>query len=362
MNAFRNEARIALAVARKDALSELRGRHATVSTLFFAAIVLLLFGFALGPDAARLAAAAPGLLWLAVVFAGLLAVSRLHLLETDDGALEQLALYPVSRRAIYAGKALGGFGVMLLLGVVVLVGGGVLFAWTSAARGRLLLATVVLGALGVAAVGTFYAGITVRLRAREVMLPLLDAAGAGAAAAGRGEGNRCRAGRRPVRRARRVAPAAARVRRPDAGRRRGDLRLPAGGRMKTRILGLVALLAVAVAMFVALFVVPADLNQGDAQRIMYPHVASAWLAYLSFGVTALAGIGWLWKRDLRFDAIAVAGAEIGCMFTAFAIWGGMMWGRPIWGVFWQWEDPQAHDDRAPAGALRRLPAAAPADR
>ena len=110
--------------------------------------------------------------------------------------------------------------------------------------------------------------------------------------------------------------------------------------MKTRVLGLAALLAVAIATVVALGVVPADLNQGDAQRIMYPHVASAWIAYLSFGVTALAGIGWLWKRDLRLDSVAVAGAEIGVMFTAFAIWGGMMWGRPVWGVFWQWEDPR----------------------
>ena len=67
---LRRGTRIAIAVARKDALAELRGRNATVSTLFFAAVVLLLFGFALGPDAARLAAAAPGLLWLAVVFAG----------------------------------------------------------------------------------------------------------------------------------------------------------------------------------------------------------------------------------------------------------------------------------------------------
>jgi heme exporter protein B len=173
MNALRAEARVALAIARKDALSELRGRHATVSTLFFAAIVLLLFGFALGPDAARLAAAAPGLLWLAVVFAGLLAVSRLHLLETDDGALEQLALYPVSRRAIYAGKALGGLAVMLLLGLLVLGAVGILFAVDIGAAWPALLLTVILGALGIAAVGTFYAGITVRLRAREVMLPLL---------------------------------------------------------------------------------------------------------------------------------------------------------------------------------------------
>ena len=115
---------VAMAVARKDALAELRGRHATVSTLFFAAVVLLLFGFALGPDSARLAAAAPGLLWLAVVFAGILAVGRLHQLETDDGALEQLAAYPVDRRALYAGKALGGFAVMLVLGLVLLRRGG----------------------------------------------------------------------------------------------------------------------------------------------------------------------------------------------------------------------------------------------
>jgi len=110
--------------------------------------------------------------------------------------------------------------------------------------------------------------------------------------------------------------------------------------MAMRILGIVAVSAVAAATAFGLFGVPADLNQGDAQRIMYPHVASAWLAYLSFGVTALAGIGWLWRRDLRFDAAALAGAEIGVMFTAFAIWGGAMWGRPVWGVFWQWEDPR----------------------
>ncbi len=110
--------------------------------------------------------------------------------------------------------------------------------------------------------------------------------------------------------------------------------------MKTRILGVVAVLAVAAASLDALFVVPADLNQGEAQRIMYVHVPSAWLAYLSFGVTALAGIGYLWKRDLRFDHTALAAAEIGVMYTAFAIWGGMMWGRPVWGVFWQWEDPR----------------------
>jgi heme exporter protein B len=173
MTSLRREATIALAIARKDALAELRGRHAVVGTLFFAAVVLLLFGFALGPDATRLAVAAPGLLWLAIVFSGLLAVNRLHLLESDDGALDQLALYPVPRRAIFAGKALGGLAVMLGLGLVILGAVGILFAVDVVGSWLPLLATVVLGAVGIAAVGTFYAGLTVRLRAREVMLPLL---------------------------------------------------------------------------------------------------------------------------------------------------------------------------------------------
>jgi heme exporter protein B len=173
VTALRADARVAWAIARKDALAELRGRSALVSTLFFAGLVLLLFGFALGPDSRRLAEAAPGLLWLAIVFAGLLAVGRLHLLETDDAALEQLTLYPVERRAIYLGKALAGFAAMALLGGLLLPAVAILYGLDLSAAWPALALTVVLGALGFAAVGTFYAALTVRLRAREVMLPLL---------------------------------------------------------------------------------------------------------------------------------------------------------------------------------------------
>jgi len=108
----------------------------------------------------------------------------------------------------------------------------------------------------------------------------------------------------------------------------------------TRVLGIGALVAVAGATAFALFGVPADLNQGEAQRIMYIHVASAWLAYLSFAVTAAASVWWLVRRDPRADAVALAGAEVGVLFTAATIWAGMMWGRPVWGTYWQWEDPR----------------------
>ena len=173
MNAVRDDLSIAWAIARKDALSELRGRQAAGSTLFFAALVLLLFGFALGPDTRRLSEAAPGLLWLAIVFGGLLTVARLHQIETDDGALDELARYPVERRAIYLCKAIAGLGAMLVLGGLLLPVVAILYGIDLLAAGPALLLTLVLGAIGFAAVGTFYAGVTVRMRAREVMLPLL---------------------------------------------------------------------------------------------------------------------------------------------------------------------------------------------
>jgi heme exporter protein B len=170
---MRADLAMAWAIARKDALSELRGRQATGSTLFFAALVLLLFGFALGPDSRRLYEAAPGLLWLAVVFGGLLTVARLHQVETEDGALDELARYPVERRAIYLGKAIAGLLAMLVLGGVLLPVVAILYGIDLLSAAPALLLTVVLGAIGFAAVGTFYAGVTVRMRAREVMLPLL---------------------------------------------------------------------------------------------------------------------------------------------------------------------------------------------
>lgn len=170
---MRSDLAMAWAIARKDALSELRGRQAAVSTLFFAALVLLLFGFALGPDSRRLADAAPGLLWLAIVFGGMLTVARLHQVETDDAALDELARYPIERRAIYAGKAIAGLLAMLVLGGVLLPVVAILYDIDLLPSAPVLVLTVVLGAIGFAAVGTFYAGVTVRMRAREVMLPLL---------------------------------------------------------------------------------------------------------------------------------------------------------------------------------------------
>jgi heme exporter protein C len=101
--------------------------------------------------------------------------------------------------------------------------------------------------------------------------------------------------------------------------------------------GLVVMLICGVAVAVGLVGVPADRLQGDAQRIMYVHVPAAWLAYLAFLVTLIGSVGYLLTRDLRFDRIAAASAEIGLLLTGAAIASGALWGKVTWGIWWDWD-------------------------
>ncbi len=173
MTEVTSDVRVIIAVAGKDWRGELRSRQLPIGAAFFGAVTLFVFGFALGPDRAALAQAAPGLLWLALILAGMLVVSRLQQLETDDGAGEQLALYPASRGAIYLGKVTAALPFLLLLGAVLLPATAVLYSVVIGPALPALVATIVLGSFGFAAVGTFYAGLTARMRAREILLPLL---------------------------------------------------------------------------------------------------------------------------------------------------------------------------------------------
>jgi heme exporter protein C len=81
-----------------------------------------------------------------------------------------------------------------------------------------------------------------------------------------------------------------------------------------------------------------DAFQGEYVRIMYMHVPGAWLAFLAFGVTALGSAGWLLTRRDGWDRLAEASAEIGVLFTGVALFTGSLWGRPVWGTYWDWGD------------------------
>jgi heme exporter protein C len=100
------------------------------------------------------------------------------------------------------------------------------------------------------------------------------------------------------------------------------------------------LVLLGVTMFFALYVTPPRENQGfDAVRLLYLHVPFAWLAYLAFGVTALASILWLVPRTRNptWDLLAGASAEVGVVFTALMLIIGSLWGRPTWGTWWEWD-------------------------
>jgi heme exporter protein C len=116
---------------------------------------------------------------------------------------------------------------------------------------------------------------------------------------------------------------------------------PAGlfPRVVSRALGWSTLAALAVLVLFGLGASPADAIQGDAVRLLYLHVPTAWLAYLAFGVTSLASVLYLWPRtrNLAYDRIAGASAELGVVFTGLCLIMGSLWGRPIWGVWWAWD-------------------------
>src|SRR5688572_20703784 len=82
---------------------------------------------------------------------------------------------------------------------------------------------------------------------------------------------------------------------------------------------------------------PVEATQGVIQRINYVHVPVAWLAELSFVLSALFGAGYLWLRDERTDAAAVVSAECGMFLATALLIVGPLWGRVAWGTYWEWE-------------------------
>ncbi|GBD84616.1 heme exporter protein C [bacterium BMS3Abin02] len=104
-----------------------------------------------------------------------------------------------------------------------------------------------------------------------------------------------------------------------------------------QILSALAVVGVAVGLTFGI-TAPIDEFQGIFQKIMYVHVPSAWLAFVSFGVVLVAGIGYLVTKKHSWDRVAASSAEMGVFFTATALITGMLWGRPVWGTFWDWGD------------------------
>ncbi|MFK7919589.1 MAG: cytochrome c biogenesis protein CcsA [Ilumatobacter sp.] len=111
------------------------------------------------------------------------------------------------------------------------------------------------------------------------------------------------------------------------------------GTRATRVIGIATIVAMTWLVLFALVFSPADINQGESVRLMYIHLPTIWIAYLSFSITAIASGTYLFtkKHSLGWDRLAGASAEIGVIFVGLTLIVGALWGRLTWGVFWQWD-------------------------
>ena len=166
--------RDALLVAGKDLRIERRSRVATAQVLPFAILVLALFAFALDTDGRILRVSAPGLFWIAVLFASMLAVQRSFSVEVDDRGMDGMRLAGLDPAGIFLGKA-GAVAVeLLVLEVLLLAGTAVVYDSPLRASGAFMtVITCLLATAGLAAVGASYGALSAGLRGRETLLPLL---------------------------------------------------------------------------------------------------------------------------------------------------------------------------------------------
>jgi heme exporter protein B len=170
---WRRELRRAHAVAAKDLTAEWRTRANFNAVTFFGALMLLLFGFALGPDAETLRRAAPGIIWLTVLFSGVLAFNRSYQIELDNEALETLLGYPGDRRTIFIGKLAANLVFVLSVELVIVPLTAILYGLSLVRPFPGFAGVLLLGTFGFVTLGTFYSALSSRSRAREVLLPLL---------------------------------------------------------------------------------------------------------------------------------------------------------------------------------------------
>jgi heme exporter protein B len=171
--AWQDDWRRVRAIARKDVTTELRAKAGFNSVASLGVTILVLLGLALGPDAEALRNAAVGAVWLALLFSGVLAFNRSFQVELESGALEPLLQYPGPRWTIFAGKLLGNLIFLTLMVAIVVAAGIVLFGVQIPADWPSLIGVLALGVVGLVVLGTFYASMASRSRAREVLLPLL---------------------------------------------------------------------------------------------------------------------------------------------------------------------------------------------
>ena len=165
--------RVAWLVLRKDLTVEMRSFEIVSTSLFFAISCVLFFAVAFVQDGRALDGAAAGILWIAVAFAGTLALGRTFERERQAETLRALLLAPADRPAIYVGKLFGIVALLVVTEIVLLPLIAYLFQAPLFAHPGWMAAILLGGTIGYCAVGTLFAAMLVRARSRDVLLPIL---------------------------------------------------------------------------------------------------------------------------------------------------------------------------------------------
>ena len=160
-------------IVRKDLTVEVRSRELAYTTLFFAISCVLVFAFSLVQEGRAAEGVGAGVLWMAIMFAGNLALGRTFERERQSETLRALMLVPAPRPAVYLGKLVGIVVLLALTEAVLVPLVALLFQAELLAHPFWLASVVVSGTLGFAAVGTLFAAMLVRARSRDVLLPVL---------------------------------------------------------------------------------------------------------------------------------------------------------------------------------------------
>ena len=155
----------------KEFLVEARARESVLASAVFALLVLVVFSLAFDLRVENAAAVAPGVLWVTVMFASVLSLGRAFARERDRRTLDGLLLAPMDRSALYVAKLVANLAAMLAVVIVAVPASLALF--NLRVDFPLLIASLLLGSLGFAGVGTLFAAMAAHTRAREILLPLL---------------------------------------------------------------------------------------------------------------------------------------------------------------------------------------------
>ncbi len=160
-------------IATKDLRSEFRTKESFNAALAFAVTILLLFSFVIDPFSDTLKEMSGGLLWLVFAFAGALVLNRSFAREQTNDCLDVLLASPASGSALFLGKAIANFGLLMVVEMLAMPVFALLYDMNITREPLLLFGILCLGTWGITVIGTFFSALTVNLRIRELMLPVL---------------------------------------------------------------------------------------------------------------------------------------------------------------------------------------------